>query len=293
MKRIFVRTAIVFLATATCLLAMPEGVLAQRRAVARSRSTTTVVRPRTVVRVGVGYGPAFYDPWYSPYGYWYSPYGVYYPNYYGRYYGGAYDLSSSLRLQVKPRETQVFVDGYYAGTVDDFDGIFQRLNAEPGEHDVELFLPGYESYSQQLYLQPGRSMNLKHNMEPLSPGAVEPTPPTPAAAPPPSTERPRTRGRVGDERQAPITDREPVPADRALAEPTFGALSVRVQPAGATVTIDGEAWESSDENERLVVQLDAGTHAIEVRRDGYRAYITEVNVRGGETATINVSLTPN
>jgi hypothetical protein len=34
-------------------------------------------------------------------------------------------------------------------------------------------------------------------------------------------------------------------------------------------------------------------HAVEVRRDGYRTYVTEVDVRGGETATLNVSLTPN
>ena len=30
-----------------------------------------------------------------------------------------YDDESSLRLQVTPRETEVFVDGYFAGTVDD------------------------------------------------------------------------------------------------------------------------------------------------------------------------------
>jgi hypothetical protein len=287
-NRIVVRATVVCLAAATCWLALPGEVLAQRRAVSRSRSTVTVVRPRTVVRVGAGYGRAFYDPWYSPYGYWHSPYGVYYPGYYGRYYGGVYDLSSSLRLQVKPRETQVFVDGYYAGTVDDFDGIFQRLNAEPGEHDLELFLPGHLSYSQQLYLQPGRSMSLEHTMEPLAPGAPEPVPPAPASAPPPAA-----RDRAPGAPQAPITEREPVPTDRALAEPSFGALSVRVQPAGATVTIDGEPWESSDESERLVVQLDEGTHAVEVRRDGYRTYVTEVDVRGGETATLNVSLAPN
>jgi hypothetical protein len=34
---------------------------------------------------------------------------------------------SSLQLQVTPRETEVFVDGYFAGRVDDFDGRFQRL----------------------------------------------------------------------------------------------------------------------------------------------------------------------
>ena len=31
-----------------------------------------------------------------------------------------------------PSEARVYVDGYYAGTVDDFDGLFQRLNVSPG-----------------------------------------------------------------------------------------------------------------------------------------------------------------
>jgi hypothetical protein len=93
---------------------------------------------------GVYRGPTAYRPYYaSPY-YWYGGYyggyysypfyfsvGVggypYYPYYYPfyPYYGYAYDPSAHLRLQVTPREAEVFVDGYYAGTVDDFDGSFQ------------------------------------------------------------------------------------------------------------------------------------------------------------------------
>ena len=38
----------------------------------------------------------------------------------------------SLRLKVKPREASVYVDGYFAGRVDDFDGMFQRLQDRIG-----------------------------------------------------------------------------------------------------------------------------------------------------------------
>jgi hypothetical protein len=31
-----------------------------------------------------------------------------------------------------PRDAEVYVDGYYAGTVDDFDGTFQRLHIDTG-----------------------------------------------------------------------------------------------------------------------------------------------------------------
>ena len=60
--------------------------------------------------------------------------GYYYPRYY--YDHGAYDTHASIRLLVEPREAEVYVDGYYAGVVDDFDGIFQRLRVTPGRHGL-------------------------------------------------------------------------------------------------------------------------------------------------------------
>ena len=62
-----------------------------------------------------------------------------------------YGDGSSLRLQVTPRDTEVFIDDYYVGTVDDFDGFFQRLRLEPGEHEVTLYLPGHRTAKQMVY----------------------------------------------------------------------------------------------------------------------------------------------
>ncbi len=49
---------------------------------------------------------------------------------------------SSVRLQVKPTQTEVYVDGAYTGLVDNYDGLFQRLHLPPGEHEIELYLGG-------------------------------------------------------------------------------------------------------------------------------------------------------
>jgi hypothetical protein len=57
------------------------------------------------------------------------------------------------------------------------------------------------------------------------------------------------------------------------------------------ITIDGQRWEGVQEQDPLVVQLGAGTHTVEIRKDGYRTYITDVTVRRGETTPLNVSLT--
>jgi uncharacterized membrane protein len=64
-----------------------------------------------------------------------------------------------------------------------------------------------------------------------------------------------------------------------------------VQPEAAEVWIDGERWTSSDGG-RLVIQLSAGPHRLEVLRSGYRQYSGEFQVRDGETTPLNVSLTP-
>jgi len=55
--------------------------------------------------------------------------------------------------------------------------------------------------------------------------------------------------------------------------------------------IDGQRWDDDGE-ERLTVQLDSGRHTIDVRKGGYRGYLTEVTVEPGKTLTLNISLTP-
>ena len=97
--------------------------------------------------------------------------GYYYPRYYYDY--GAYDTHASIRLLVEPREAEVYVDGYYAGLVDDFDGIFQRLHVTPGRHDITLRLPGLQTWSIEVYATPDRTINVHHDMIPGPSGPVD------------------------------------------------------------------------------------------------------------------------
>lgn len=257
-------------AVAVVVLALPEPAGAQER-----RAVVRTSRPRAVTTVFVGgyYNPFFYAPFYPS---WYAGYGPWgFPPFYG-YGRGYYDASASMRLHVTPRETEVFVDGYYAGTVDDFDGIFQRLRLDPGDHDVVLYLEGHRSYEQKLYLQPGRTFTIRHSMEPLSAG--EAAPPRPAGGSLPSSSGDRRAPRPGER------------GEDAQAE--FGSLALRVQPGDAEVLIDGQRWEGSVTGERLVVQLAPGVHPIEIRRNGYRSYITEVSIRSRETTSLNVAMNP-
>lgn len=205
----------------------------------------------------------------------------------GPYGQGPIPADSSMRLQVKPRETQVFVDGYYAGIADNFDGTFQRLHLEAGQHRIELFLPGHKLYTQDIYLQPGNTFSVRHTMEALGAGEPEPDQPSGSARVPRAT----TRG--------PAPPLPPAPPDpgtapgrtvdsRRLAE-SYGAIRIRVQPADGLVLIDGERWNGENADD-VEVQLAAGRHTIEVRRAGYRGYLTEVTVNSGETTRLNIAL---
>jgi len=53
--------------------------------------------------------------------------------------------TGGLRLKVEPRDTEVYVDGFYAGHVDDFDGAMQKLKIVQGSHTIELRAAGYET----------------------------------------------------------------------------------------------------------------------------------------------------
>jgi hypothetical protein len=96
-----------------------------------------------------GYSSGYYDPWY------YGGYG--YPR-------SSYDYDSKLRIKVKPREATVHVDGYYAGQVDDYDGVFQRLYLQPGEHKIAIQADGYEQLEFDVRLEPGRTITYKGEM---------------------------------------------------------------------------------------------------------------------------------
>jgi hypothetical protein len=119
----------------------------------------------------------FWDPWWG-FGYPYGGYGGYpYGGYgygagygygygsYGPYPGPTYQIYGGLRLKVKPREAEVFVDGYFAGVVDDFDGAFQQLNLDVGPHRIELRATGYESISFELRTQPDEKITYKGELK--------------------------------------------------------------------------------------------------------------------------------
>lgn len=122
------------------------------------------------VGFGLGIGP-FYDPFWGPY-YPYTgyPYVVEHP-------------TASVRVEVVPKQTEVFVDGYFAGTAG-------KVRTTPGGHAITLFLPGYRTVTQSIYVAPGSTFKMQDTMDRLAAGEVSAPPPQPARPLRPATQPP-------------------------------------------------------------------------------------------------------
>jgi len=103
---------------------------------------------------GLGWGYPYYG--YGPYGYgWGAPY---YDNY-GSYAANTNIVAyGGLRIKDAPKDAQVYADGYYAGIVNDFDGVTQHLNLQAGVHKIEVRMPGGPPLVFDVNIQPGQTI---------------------------------------------------------------------------------------------------------------------------------------
>ena len=82
----------------------------------------------------------------------------------------------------------------------------------------------------------------------------------------------------------------PGPVGPPSYDSRLGTLSLRVQPGEATVVIDGESWRGPQSQDRLSVELAEGRHQLRVEKPGFRTFAVDVDVKAGETTSLNVSL---
>jgi hypothetical protein len=110
---------------------------------------------------GLGfYGSGLYDPWFGA-----DPYGSYDPFFGSQTYSSS--ETGGLKLKIKPNSATVYIDGYYVGVVDDYDGVFQKLSIEPGMHRVEVRAPGYETLSFDIRIEPGHTTTYRGELQKL------------------------------------------------------------------------------------------------------------------------------
>jgi hypothetical protein len=134
------------------------------------RGRMVAPQSRIIIRGGF-HDPLFWGPY--PYWAWGYPY-AYRPYVYG------VTPTASVKTEVTPKQTEVYVDGYFAGVAGDFDGAFEHLRTSPGGHAITLRLEGYRTVTDNIYVRPDSTYKLKEAMEKLAPGEVSAPVPVPA-----------------------------------------------------------------------------------------------------------------
>ena len=266
---------------------------------------------------GWGWGWPYYSSWW-----WGGGPSVYVVG--GDGYGDGYvDVSARMgryaivKTDISPEEAQVFLDGKYIGTADDFDGIPDVLYLGPGKYHLEFRLPNYETFATDLDVARGQQVRLDQKLK-LESGksALDQFPPeskgtpfgrvftkgpdgTGEAAPPPA---PRHTNRRDDG----WSDRDTPPPDERVSEEYMDVrpeplprparnrarMRFKVTPEDAAVYVDDRylgAGEDLAANPRGVV-TDPGTHTITVTRPGYKSKTVDVTVRIGAPVDVVVEL---
>ncbi len=247
------------------------------------------------------YPGSFYYPFYYPgyyggyYGSFWGPYGGFYGGYYpygGTIYHYGYSDRGDLRLLVDPAETRVYVDGYYAGIVDDFDGLFQRLHVSPGRHEIALKLEGYQTHRIKVYVGSGSTLKIHYDMQKGTGETAEDL----AGDVDDRYARRNDRSRRDDDaadrdRDAQDerydADRPSARDDRAPASDP-GRMRLTVRPEDASVYVDGQFKGSG--RQAAALELSPGRHRLEVVRPGFRTEERDVEIQAGKTRDVEVEL---
>jgi PEGA domain-containing protein len=263
-------------------------------------------------RGGVFY--PYYSPFYGPYWYdsffgWGYPY-PYDDPYYGGY-GGGYRRGyrngdmGALDLDVSPGNAEVYVDGERIGRATDFDGWPQYLWLEKGTYDVVFYKDGYKTIARQITIYPGLVIDVDDQMEPGQ--SVRPEDLATK-----THERRDERLRYESERRERIErgDHDRGDYDRGedgdwhdrarderrhrRDEGDMDAHAVRVridvEPADASVYVDGHFMGSGAQLSRSGLRLEPGQHHIAVVRPGHKSEEKDFEVEAGKSVELEIHL---
>lgn len=267
-----------------------------------------------------GYG--FY-PWYvSTWWWWGSPYWGWGWNWWPpQTYGVTEDVVygrarfAAVETDISPEESEVWLDGQYVGSADDFDGFPDYLYLKPGKYHIEFKVVGYEPAVVDLEVARGEISKVDQKLKRLA-GTSK------------FQEFPKSRGMpygryfgpggkpAGDERAPrvgerydvvpygtgaatdddfdlppPKTDRKP-PSAVPSTRPGRARLRFSVLPEDAAIYVDDKyvgAGEDLNNSPRGLI-TDPGSHGVVVTRPGYKTKTVQVEAKAGQPIDVVVDL---
>lgn len=292
-------------------------------------------RPRTPRRYHapyVGWGSSWW--WGGPWDWWWWP-GSRWSPYWG--WGGVVivedytpdpDQYGRVDTDVSPEATEVYLDGTYIGSADDFDGYPDFLYLEPGTYELEFRHPSYETLKKKVQIRAGQAIRYADDMT-LLPGKSrmgsfdperrgiplgrvfgkpeeEPRDRTGrfearVKRPSPAAEEPEELEALEDvdedvREQTPAEagpgSAKPAPAGEAALPAERGRLRFEVEPADAAVYLDDRYVGTGEELAGLArgVPVSPGRHTVTVLRPGFTTRTVEVQAKPGTAVDVVVEL---
>jgi hypothetical protein len=83
-------------------------------------------------------------------------------------------VTSEVKLKVTPERAAVFVDGNFAGYVQQFSGMGRGMLVSPGPHHIKIALAGFQEFDTNVNLLPKQKMTIKTD---LVAGSITQAPP--------------------------------------------------------------------------------------------------------------------
>lgn len=214
------------------------------------------------------------------------------------------ESSGVFSVRSNPDGAKVYVDGEDKGTTPAF-----LRDLSGGNHEIVIFMPGYGAFTRIVEGSSGSIMVDMEEEKSYGMGflSVSTTPAdaridvddkkiglSPLEAPMEAGKHRLTISKVG---YKPVEMEVEIETERThkvelVLEGKEGSLLVVATPSGAEISVDGtvagKAWEPF-----RVEDLSAGSHEVQVRKDGYRTWTKrDVRVKSGETTTVMAALLP-
>jgi hypothetical protein len=73
-------------------------------------------------------------------------------------------LTGGLQLDVEPRRALVYVDGWFAGLVENFSGYYHHLEAPAGWHTIEIIAPNFQPLIFDIAVTAGRTTTYRNSL---------------------------------------------------------------------------------------------------------------------------------
>lgn len=233
-------------------------------------------RPHISFGFGFGHGGYIYDPYPYGYGYGYGPEVV--------IYNEPTPDSGALDLNVKPKDTEVYINGRYVGETGDFDGFPTYLWLPEDAYEVIFFKEGYETVVRSFALYPDLVIDVRLDMVPgvsERPEALSRYA-TAYVAPP---QAPAGGGDYGRDDYGDGYGNSTPPSPP-------GFVHFDIEPDDAAVYLDGHflgtAEELADLEDGLLV--DAGSHRLEIVHPSFETEIRDFEVETDEELEIDIDL---